>query len=160
MKDDKTVAASKMNKRNINIDVLRVVLMLLIVFWHFLIHGLKISFPDTPHLSFATEASVFNFLCIKGMLSIASAAVNCYILITGYFLIDRYKVMFRKIEQLGFLTFFYLVGITIACYLLTDATSLRSIIKSILMIPPYFYWFISCYLGLLLLSPFLSLMVQ
>lgn len=160
MKDDKMVAASKMNKRNINIDVLRVVLMLLIVFWHFLIHGLKISFPDTPHLSFTTEASVFNFLCIKGMLSIASAAVNCYILITGYFLIDRYKVMFRKIEQLGFLTFFYLVGITIACYLLTDVTSLRSIIKSILMIPPYFYWFISCYLGLLLLSPFLSLMVQ
>ena len=31
MKDDKMVAASKMNKRNINIDVLRVVLMLLIV---------------------------------------------------------------------------------------------------------------------------------
>ena len=160
MKNDKTMVASRMNKRNVNIDVLRVVLMLLIVFWHFLIHGLKISFPDTPCLSLTTGTSVFNFLCIKGMLSIASAAVNCYILITGYFLIDRYKVVFRKIERLWCLTFFYLVGITIACYLLTDVTSLRSIAKSILMIPPYFYWFISCYLGLLLLSPFLSLMVR
>ena len=72
MKNDKTMVASRMNKRNVNIDVLRVVLMLLIVFWHFLIHGLKISFPDTPCLSLTTGTSVLRE-CFQSLLLLLTA---------------------------------------------------------------------------------------
>lgn len=70
-----------MKVRSNNFEILRILCMLMIIFWHSCVHGLKllktdwIEFPNT-------QQGLFNLASTEMLLAFAAVAVNCYILIT------------------------------------------------------------------------------
>ena len=101
---------------------------------------------------------------IFGLQSIAiggKVGVVCFILLTGYFLVDSQKFLFKKIFNLWGEIFFYSIvcfGIDYFFVSLHDF-SLNELIPAIFPIMTDQYWFASTYLFLLLLSPLINKLV-
>ena len=87
--------------------------------------------------------------------TIAPHAVNCFVLISGYFLITS-KFKIERVLKVILETIFYTFTITIILYLLGKANQ-QDIAKSIMPFAPtkFSYWFVNKYLAVILLSPFI-----
>lgn len=122
-------------QRQINLEILRILCMLFIIVGHV---GGRSGIESFS--SFAT---------------IAPHAVNCFVLISGYFLITS-KFKIERVLRVILETFFYTFTITIILYLLGKA-DLYDIAKSIMPFAPtkFSYWFVNKYLAVILLSPFI-----
>ena len=133
-------------KRNVGLDLLKIIAMLMIVFIHILGKGRFISEDFNSELY--QIAYIFeNFFII---------AVNCYVLITGYFQVDS-DFKFKKIVNIWIKVIFYSISIYIIILLLGQAKfSILECIKSFFPILTKVYWFVNCYILLYLLSPFIN----
>lgn len=122
-------------QRNLNIELLRIVSMLFIVICH--VGG---------------RTGVDSFLGVNLM----PHHVNCFVLISGYFLITA-KFKFERILRVFVETCFYTFTITLLLYCF-DLANTWDLIKSIFPFGPtkFNYWFITKYLALMLLSPFIQ----
>ena len=122
-------------QRQINLEILRILCMLFIIVGHV---GGRSGIESFS--SFAT---------------IAPHAVNCFVLISGYFLITS-KFKIERVLRVILETIFYTFTITIILYLLGKA-DLYDIAKSIMPFAPtkFSYWFVNKYLAVILLSPFI-----
>ncbi|MDE6846030.1 MAG: acyltransferase [Lachnospiraceae bacterium] len=136
-------------KRNSNIELLRVISMLMIVLAHLLIKtsALWEVNSDRPvyYISWLLYA-----LCLT--------SVNCYVLISGYFGTEsRFK--FDRLIRIYFQVLFYSVGIAVImriCHFdLKDGW-----LNVLLPITRREYWFATVYLGLYCLTPFLNLALK
>lgn len=138
--------------RNYGIDLLRVVLMLLIITGHLLIHtGISsnlVEFSSKWFISF-------------GYMSIIVCAVNCFVLITGYFSNQKsYNIKIKKIVLLWGQVLFYSISIYVVLLLLGIIDfSIMDAIHSIFPVASEQYWFFSSYILLMLLMPFLNYML-
>lgn len=118
-------------QRQIGLEILRILCMLFIV---------------TGHLSGRGN--------ILQAVIIAPHAVNCFVLISGFFLItSEFKI--ERVLRTIIETIFYTFTITIVLYIFGKA-SLYDIAKSIMPFAPtkFSYWFVNKYLAVILLSPF------
>ena len=135
--------------RNSNIELLRIVSMVLIVMFHFSVHG---AWPEDGPLSSDTAVEMLSF---GGKLG-----VNCFMLITGYFMVHgRLKVQspLRVVLQTWFYSFAILAIFAIAQPDLVTSDRLR---KAVTPITSGEYWFITCYLALIVTSPFLNVLYR
>ena len=135
-------------KRKSNIELIRVISMLLIITLHF-----------TGHCVDVTEFEYFSPIYYFGWLirGIGYISVNCYVLIGAYFLCENVGLNIKKLFALIFETFFYSVGIYVLLVITKQVDfSVLSLIKSIIPILSGEYWFVTVYFGLYLLSPFLN----
>lgn len=117
--------------------------MFLIVAHHYSVHG-GWSYP----VGFEIHKFYAQSLSFGGKLG-----VNLFILITGYF---SYKRRFRWSGVVNTLskTWFYSISIVLIFYLFSpSAVTLKSFINGML---PFEYWFVTTYLVLLVLSPFIN----
>lgn len=123
-------------ERQTSIEILRILCMLFIVAGH--IGG----------RSGIDEFSSFE--------TIAPHAVNCFVLISGYFLISS-KFKAERILRTIFETIFYTFTITIILFLFGKA-DLMDVAKSIMPFAPtkFSYWFVNKYLAVILLSPYIN----
>lgn len=134
--------------RNTNIELLRVISMIMIVSLHYLKQGGvldTLKFGDTNYpVAWLIEAFCY-------------VSVNCYVLISGYFLC---KSSFRlsKVFDIVLEVVFYSVGIYILfCAIGVEQFSVSSLITGYLF--PLIhgeYWFATVYVVLYLISPFLN----
>ena len=87
---------------------------------------------------------------------IAPHAVNCFILISGYFLINT-KFKAERFLRTAIETIFYTFIVTIILYACNKA-DIHDITKSIMPFAPtkFSYWFVNKYLAVILLSPFIG----
>ncbi|MDF2865671.1 MAG: hypothetical protein K0R72_483 [Clostridia bacterium] len=137
-------------KRNIGLDLLRIISMLMIVMLHYLGKGGALSTAygtSTNYLSWIIEA-----FCI--------VAVNCYVYITGYFLVNsNFKI--KKILKLWGQVLFYSLSIYFVL-LFTNLIdfNIKEMIVSFMPIITKQYWFITVYILLYILSPFLNVMIK
>ncbi len=137
-------------KRNIGLDLLRIISMLMIVMLHYLGKGGALSTvygTSTNYLSWIIEA-----FCI--------VAVNCYVYITGYFLVNsNFKI--KKILKLWGQVLFYSLSIYFVL-LFTNLIdfNIKDMIVSFMPIITKQYWFITVYILLYILSPFLNVMIN
>ncbi len=132
-----------MKTRQLNIEFLRILSMLSIVYWHF--ESVVISTNAIDEI-------------IKSILyTISSFGLNAFVLITGYFMVSRTEIKLNKFVQVLTQTVFYTVGITTVFFCLGKA-SLYEIVVSLNPFAPsrFNYWFVSHYLALMLIQPFLS----
>ena len=122
-------------QRQINLEILRILCMLFIIVGHV---GGRSGIESFS--SFATKVP---------------HAVNCFVLISGYFLITS-KFKIERVLRVILETIFYTFTITIILYLLGKA-SIYDIVKSIMPFAPtkFSYWFVNKYLAVILLSPFI-----
>jgi len=94
------------------------------------------------------------------MLVFSSIAVNLYVMISGYFLVDlNFKP--SRILRTWSVACFYSFIITLSFMVLyLIPFNLLSLSKSLFPISFDAYWFVTQYTGLLILSPFLTIMVR
>ena len=131
-------------KRNIGLDILKIIAMIMIVFLHVLAKGRFIS--DIYNIELYRIAYIFEILFI--------IAVNCYVLITGYFQIDA-KFKIKKVINIWTKVVFY--SITIYFFILLFGQkefNIKDGIKVIFPILTNEYWFVNCYILLYIFSPF------
>jgi len=151
------------SNRNSRIDILRAVSMLMIVTCHFIYHGIRhVTEGDTfPDLGFsASLTGEINFFFCQLLGYLTNIGPNLFILITGYFLIKPrdFRYALRKALHLWLVIVFYSLASLLAASLLTDgkAFSTQELLACILPVWSRQYWFMTMYLPLLLLSPFLA----
>ncbi|HZJ77315.1 MAG TPA: acyltransferase family protein, partial [Clostridia bacterium] len=150
---EKTLLAPAKNKgiRQANIELLRVLSMLMIITLHFFGHGGVLSNVEYGSLQY-----YFSWF-LEG---IAYVAVNCYVLIGGYFGIKS-KFNFKKLFILLCEVFFF----SVAIYLIFVSTnkidfSLNHFIQALFPTTLNRYWFITVYVSMYILSPFLNTAVN
>ena len=121
--------------------------MLFIVAGHSVIHG---EFKDFP-------------LTANGMLAIvltqgSRIGVDIFVLITGYFSVGK-DINTKKIKKLYGQIISYSLIITIIMFVIGE-TSISSLIYAILPVATSRYWFVTCYVLLILLSPALQIFIK
>lgn len=121
-----------------NFESLRIVSILLILSIHI--------YSQVPY----REMSEINQLLGHFINAIGNIGVSCFILISGYFGI---KFNAYRFIQIALLTTFY----TIFIHIINHGWEINmALIRSAFTIPLYHNWFITCYLILMLLSPFIN----
>lgn len=106
------------------------------------------------HIRAMTTASVFNPLGCLG-------DINCFVLITGYFMIEgRFKS--QRFFRLAIETIFYCFAISLFFFIFTTQIGTFDLLKSVFPFAPtrYSYWFINKFLALIVLQPFLIRLVS
>ena len=93
-------------KRYSNFEVLRVIVMLLIVIQHYILCGLK---PSEWYHSMPMNSSldIFNYISMEALYIISVIGVDCFVMITGYFLIDRLSFRWKGMMNVWLQTFVY-----------------------------------------------------
>ena len=131
-------------RREGQIELLRVVCMLLILAHHLSWHGSAMYSPSRTNQALAT------FLFAGGM-----TGVNCFVMITGYFLASfKAKRFFATLLQ----TLFYSVGLTLLAKVAgwrQDVTG-ETFKNAALILSRSPYWFVTMYLALTAVLPLLQ----
>ncbi len=135
------------NQRLSNLELLRIVCMILIITGHVISrHSKAICLTDSDEI-----------IRLFG-LSFTSVSVNTFILISGYFGLNFKKV---RLLELVLQTFFYSVSLLAVSVLLGWHTF--AIQKDFIAFFPILtkqYWFVTCYLVLYVISPWLNLFIK
>lgn len=133
------------NERSSNIELLRIIAMILIIMHHFSVHG---NFPFTQDLAFS---KIFIQLFGFG----GKVGVDIFTLITGYFMISTNFKLEKFIKLIGQIWFYSIIILGFSLYMKLDTINYESIILSIL---PFgsLNWFAHVFLVLYALIPFIN----
>ncbi|MDO4261973.1 MAG: acyltransferase [Eubacteriales bacterium] len=136
-----------MKKRQVNFELLRILCMYMIVVGHCLFHG-----RVTAKLGYGTVNYFLSYL----VQSFSAVHVNCFVMIGGYFAVDR---AFRasRLVRLWRQVAFYSILICLLYGLAFGVTG-RDVVTAILPISARNYWFASVYMGLLAVMPFVGML--
>ncbi len=138
--------------RNSNLELLRIISMILIMFHHYAIHGfLPVSFR------FTMNKLILDFLSLGGQLG-----VSCFVLISGYFMLDS-KFTLQKLFKIVGEVLFYSIGIGCLFFFFLEPVEplgLFNLLQTFFPIGYVSYWFITNYLLLMILSPFLNRIIK
>lgn len=141
------------SNRESNFELLRIVSMLMIVTLHLLSNEGILSLPIGD--------SNYNLGWILESFFIVAA--NVYVLISGYFSVKS-KFSFKKVIKLWLTVLFYSYGITFLLYFFKSNFNLVYSLSHLKLVafPVIFgeYWFVTIYMLLFLISPFLNVLVN
>ena len=143
-------------KRESNFEVLRTMAMFFIVVYHCLTHGVGDGFgfnTDSP-------ITLSNVLFSDFMLVFSSIAVNIYVMISGYFLVDLNFKASRIVRTWAYACFYSCVITILFMVLEVVPFNAMSLGKSLFPISSDAYWFVTQFIGLLILSPFLAVLAR
>lgn len=141
-----------MKKRQANFELLRIIAMYMVVVMHYLNHTVDSMFFGGGLSGLRTAAILLDSLCI--------AAVNVYVLISGYFL-SAAPFSWRRVVRLIAQTLFYtvLIPLLLAAFGVlpaSEAFSIYHIWNSIFPVQSGHYWFVTAYAVMVLFSPVLN----
>lgn len=133
-------------ERESNIELLRILLLLIICFWHVIVHGYKFAFIKDTGVPLNAEWLDFfaSFLC---------PAVNTFVLISGYFGIHYSK---EGLSRFSFQATLFSVTTTLIIMVLTGSFAGKSLILSFFPIITQRWWFLTIYILLFIFSPILN----
>lgn len=143
----------KVKERDSNIELFRIVTMLLIVAHHYVVNsGLLLPIIE----NYPSTKSIFLLLFGWG----GKTGINCFVLITGYFMCTS-AITLRKALKLFLEVEFY----NVIFYFIFVATgyieiSLKSLIVGLVPISSIKYDFVSCYLVFFCFIPFLNILIN
>lgn len=138
-------------QRNSNLELLRILSILYIVFHHYYVYGVMGETFEIPFNEYFLDLA----LC-------AHVAINCFVLISGYFMAKQ-KVTLKKILTIAGEVWFYSVGILLLFMtVLTPETpvGISTIVKSFLPIGYGRYWFVTGFVLLMIFSPYMNLLME
>ena len=136
--------------RNSNIELLRVLSMLMIVAYHYAIFGFY-----AEDLMFSPNKYFVDVFGMGGKLG-----TDIFVLISGYYMINS-RLTIKKLLSIAGQVWFYTVSIFLVFALVSGFDSVLGALR-ISFFPLLFshYWFASYYVLLLLLSPFLNTLIH
>lgn len=139
-----------MNKylnRNSNFELLRIISIVMIMMLHYLGYWTLDN----------VNKDTLNYYIVYLIQSISVMGVNCFILITGYFLIEKDRVNIRKIVDLllivafyGFIFYFFMMFINKTSF------NIKDFIKALIPFLIGKRWFVRTYIILFLLAPYIN----
>lgn len=135
-----------LTERQSNIELLRIIAMLMIIAYHFVVHGANEVIPYTV----TPERIWVNLFSMCGKMG-----VNLFVLISGYLGISR-EFSFKKLFHIEGMQLFYSISLMIIFTVANHTFDVRGIGTS--LFPTLFdeYWFVSSYIILYLLTPFIN----
>lgn len=139
------------SKRLANIELLRIIAMMMVIMLHYLDKGGLL-----PNMSLTMGINGYVAWILE---TLSNVAVNVYVLISGYFLVES-EFKFRKVINLVLQVLFYTIVITVlACASGIFQFKDLDIYHTILQIFPFqmeHYWFVTAYIIMYMLSPVLA----
>ena len=145
-------------KREVNLELLRIIAMLMVISLHYLgkgntmAAGITAVSPSNPN--FINEVLAWT------LEALSYGAVNLYVMISGYFLINS-NVRTEKIWKLLVQVLFYSIGIFLIFLVMGKIPGeMRNFYHYSVMLFPFtsqHYWFASIYMILYLLAPFMAI---
>jgi hypothetical protein len=141
------------SNRNSNLELFRILTMLLIVAHHYVVNS---GLTDLMYQDGLTVRSIFLFLFGAW----GKVGINCFVLITGYFMCKS-KITAHKFFKLLFEIEFYKIVIYFI-FLATgyESFSLKGLVKAFLPIMSVSTGFTSCYILFYLVIPFLNILIR
>lgn len=138
--------------RNSNIELLRIISMFLIVLSHYTVHNGVHNFE----LPLGLNRFLLEFSCLGNI------GVIIFIIITGYFSINsKHPFKLKRAVLLVLQVLFYSVLFyCLFCLLGQTQFSLMGFIKNCLPITFRMYWFVSVYLLLYILAPYINILLN
>lgn len=134
--------------RNSTLELLRILCMLIIVAAHYSAYGLEQQeISSTANLFFAGS-----------FLLVGKGFVSCFVLISGYFMVESRFTLRKALKVLGQI-FFYTVGCALLyCLVLSPGTTMdkHHLIGTLFPIGDSMYWFMTDYMILMLATPLLN----
>jgi len=146
---------TKGKKRMSNIELLRILAMMMVVMLHYLGKG-----GVLPDLTRDMEINGYA-AWIMEILSIV--AVNVYVLISGYFLVEtgfKCKRLVGLLCQILFYSLLVPVVLLLTGVLHPEELSLNQLLQYILPVQKEHYWFVTAYVAMYLFSPVLGTAVK
>lgn len=147
-----TKAASLKKTRSSNFELLRIVCMILIIAYHYCVHG-------NHNTIFKSE------ICVNQVISVILGSwgllgVNCFVFISAYFLLGSHHFSVKKIIRILLQTTFYSTIIAILLFATkTVHISKQDMLESVLSPIYNQYWFVTAYCLLYAVFPFLNAIV-
>lgn len=143
-------------KRDANIELLRIVAMLMIITLHFNIHSNALLVLGEPASSVQIFATILEAVAITG--------VNVYVLISGYYL-SFSKVKLSKVLLLILQVYFYTLLISCAmmfvgAYSVKPEDKLDRALRYLFPISSEHYWFVTAYVIMYVLAPVMNAAVN
>ena len=133
--------------RQSNIELLRIIAMVLIVAHHFSFHG---------GFDFPTETVTFNRLWVQFLLIGGKIGVNIFVLISGYFMISSTakisKIIKLWLQIITYSVLFFAVFTAVGVV----PFSFKAVLKALFPITFSNWWFASTYFVMYLLSPYIN----
>ena len=125
-----------------------------------MLHYLK-SVGDVLSFDISTGAGLFNYIASTFLFILFSTAVPCFVMITGYFLINKTEFNLKRIEKTWLRAFLIVSFIYVGAYLIDrDMRHLKDIFSILYMgfRESVSLWFVDYYLGLIFVAPFLAML--
>ena len=140
-------------KRSTNLEILRIILMLLIIGHHYVMNsGLLQLIEENPFSA--------NSIFLVVISSFGKISINCFVLITGYFMCQS-KFTFKKYFRLFFEVLFYnLIFFIVFSIFDSSNFSLKNLLFTIFPFYNIDHLFISCFLVFYLFIPFINLLIK
>lgn len=143
-----TVNNSKSINRDTNIELLRIVAMLMVIAQHAISHGLLLQMENI---------NAYNILLLKFINTFSLTANSIFFVISGYYSINKKTLNIKKILSLWGKVLFYSIVIYVICKGLGRETIAYD---SFLPILSGQYWFVSTYIALSFLSPIFNILAD
>ena len=144
---------SREEVRQSGIELLRIVMMLVIIAHHYVVNS---GLLDVISANMMSPCSLFLLIFGWG----GKYAINCFIIITGYFMCKQ-EITLRKFLKLFLEIEFYKIGIYIL-FLITgyESFSIKNMIKAVLPVYSIGTGFMASYLVFFLLIPYLNILIK
>ncbi len=127
------------------IELLRIISMLMVLSLHFLIKG---NYNKSENVYVNSESWV--------LICFSVVAVNCYVLISGYFMCEKSFKLSRIINTYTQMFFYSIATFAVMIIIGINQFSVGSLAKSIMPFVFNNYWFVTTYILLLFISPLLN----
>ena len=141
-----------MDKRAYGLDLLRIISMFMVVVFHSLNHGGLVEGALVP--------GTFNFYACNVLYALCLVAVNCFIMISGYFLCTANYNLKKMIFLWSEAIFYSVLGYVISVASTNITFSMTGFIKSFMVLSLKRYWFFTAYLLLYMSIPFLNAAIK
>ncbi len=132
------------------LDALRILAMVMIVGLHYLLFGGVLVYTSGVNRWFVWLVESFLFI-----------AVDIYVLISGYFLVMQRKFRLKPLAKIWGEVFFYAMLFYVwHVYTMGGGIRPKELLRSLFPVRYALYWFVTAYVGMFLLSPFLARLAQ
>ena len=152
MQENTQPVSGRTAERQSNIELLRIVAMVMIVAHHFSVHS-GFSFPD--------GTLTLNRVWLQLLQYGGKIGVDLFVLITGYFSVTSLKFKAEKLVRVWGATFFWSV-VTLIVFVAVGLQKFDGFALFHRCLPIIFqeYWFVTAYFLLVLFSPFINLLLN
>ena len=136
--------------RQSNFELLRICSMLMIVALHILSHG---------GVSDKLEYGSSYYFCFSIIRAISDVGVNCFVLLGAYFICEKKFSIVRIIKLETQVLVFSVLGLGVV-FFCGGKVQFNSIIRALTPTISGEYWFVTCYVILLIVAPLLNILIS